>query len=181
MRNNIGPPQLRTHYPFLSNIVSRVVGFLRNHRYEVLSIISLALFYVLVISYWTHGRLMFGGDGVGYYNYYNFLQGPSFSSMIWAFTELISFNNIYIMYYFHLFLVTLFSVAGIYILSRLILKNVSGEKAKMLGMAASLLFLFNPWSVDLTYLSLVGDVSIGAGGMTFFFIGLLLFLNDGPR
>jgi hypothetical protein len=174
----VDPTQPRTHYSSLSYIVSRVIGFLRTHRYEILFLISLALSYVLVIVYWTHGKLLFGGDGVGYYNYYNFLQSPSFSGLIWAFTEFMSLNNIYAMYYSHLFLSALFSVAGIYILTRIILKNISGKRGIMLGMLASLLFLFNPWSVSLTYLSLVGDVSIGAGGLTFFFIGLFLFLND---
>ena len=156
----------------------RINRFFTTHRYEILFLISLALFYNLVIAYWTHGKLLFGGDGVGYYNYYDFLQSPSFSGLIWAFTEFISFKNIYVMYYFHLFLSTLFSIAGIYVLTRLVLKNISGQRGMMLGMVTSLLFLFNPWSVSLTYISLIGSVSIGTGGLTLFFIGLFLFFNE---
>ena len=86
------------------------------------------------------------------------------------------------MFYLHLFLDTLFSVVGIYILSRLVLNNITGSKGIIVGLLSSLLFLFNPWSVDSTYITILADVSLGTGGFTLFLIGLFLYLNgDTPK
>ncbi len=148
------------------------------HWYELMILSSISLFYVLLIAYWTQSKLLFGGDGVGYYNYYNFTQRPNPSSLIWAISEIASFENIYLMYYIHLFIGTFFSVVGIFLLTRLVLNCVTGKKSQIAGILSSLLYLFNPWSVSLTYISITNDVSIGFGGFTFFLVGLFIFLNN---
>lgn len=148
------------------------------HHSEIFYIILISLFYVLLIAFYTRGKLLFGGDQAGYYNYYDFIQSPTFSSLMWGFSQFVSIGNIYVAFYFRLFLGTLFSTLGMYILTRLIFNETGRRDGILMGLLSSLFFLFNTWSANVTYLSLIGDVSFSVGGLTFFFVGIFLFLND---
>ena len=88
-----------------------------RHKSELFFLILLSIFYVGMIAFWAHAKLLFGGDGVGFYNIYDFLQSPSASGLLWAISELLSFGNYSIMYYLHLFFDTFLATSSIYLLS----------------------------------------------------------------
>ena len=148
-----------------------------RHKSELFFLILLSIFYVGLIAFWAHAKLLFGGDGVGFYNIYDFLQSPSASGLLWAISELLSFGNYSVMFYLHLFFDTFLATSSIYLLSRVLFSYFKGLKSISYGMFASVLFLFNPWSVSLTYLSLTGDVSLGVAGFTIFLAGIFLNMN----
>ena len=150
---------------------------LLRHKAELVLLILISLLYVSLIAFWARGKLLFGGDSTGFYNIYDFLQLPSASSFFWALSDLISFGNLSIMFYLHLFFDTFLATSGIYVLSRLLFSSIRGVKGIAYGVITSVLFLFNPWSVFLTYLSLTGDVGLGVAGFTFFLVGIVMYME----
>ena len=155
----------------------RLYVILSRHKLELFLLILLSAFYVSLIAFWAHAKLLFGGDTVGFYNIYDFLQSPSASGSLWALSELLSFGNLSEMFYLHLFFDTFLATSSIYVLSRLLFITIKGLKGIAYGMIASVLFLFNPWSVSLTYLSLIYDVGLGVAGFTFFLVGILIYME----
>jgi len=164
-------------YSFQERNTLKLYDALSRHKSELFLLILLSIFYVSLIAFWAHAKLLFGGDGVGFYNIYDFLQSPSASGFLWALSDFLPLGNLSIMFYLHLFFDTFLATSSIYVLSRLLFSSIRGVKGIAYGMIASVLFLFNPWSVSLTYLSLLGDVGLGVAGFTFFLVGIVMYME----
>ncbi|MEM3192991.1 MAG: hypothetical protein QW292_13095 [Candidatus Parvarchaeota archaeon] len=150
---------------------------IKGHKKSILFILLLSILYIAILAFWAKGKLLFGGDDTGFYNVSDFLNSPSISGFFWAITYILCFNNIYLGYYLHYFIDTFLSTFSIYILSYIIFEKLNHEDRVLISCAAAVLFLFNPWSVSLTYLSIVGDVGLGVAGFTTFLIGYFYFMK----
>lgn len=150
------------------------IGFSKK---TIVMLLIVSISYVILIAFWTHGKLLFGGDDTGIYNYSDIFSSLSISNLLWALSLFLSGRNIYATYYLHLFIDTLLAESTIYLLAILLFNKLEQREKQIVGLLAALFFLYNPWSVSLTYLSLVGDVGFEVTGFNLFLIGFLLFWN----
>ena len=136
-----------------------IYGTVRRNITVLLSISSISLFYTLLIFFWTKGGLLYGGHAVGFYNVSNFFSAPSINNLVYLFSYVISFGNIYATFYIALFIFSLLTGIAIFYLTYNLMDNISGRKyAVAFSIAAIIFYLFNPNSVSLTYITFTGNV-----------------------
>lgn len=158
--------------------MGRLSRLVKQQKLSIFFILLLSILYIAILAFWAKGKLLFGGDDTGFYNISDFLNSPSINGFFWAIPYVLSFNNIYIGYYLHYFIDTFLSTFSIYILSYIIFEKLNQKDRVLISSVTAVLFLFNPWSVELTYLSLVGDVGLGVWGFTTFLIGNFYFIKN---
>ncbi len=148
-------------------------GTVKRNMVIPLSVSSISLFYVLLIFFWTKGGLLYGGDNQGFYNVSNFFSAPSINNLVYLFSYILSLGNIYATFYVTLFIFSMLTGMAVFYLSYNLMGSISGDKyAKIFSTVAVMLYLFNPSSVSLTYISFTGDVS----ATTAFFILFLAYV-----
>ncbi len=172
--NSMGNKKLHSLlFQFLQNIVSNI----KSNYIPIVSLFSLSFLYIGLIGLWAKGKLLFGGDMIGFYHLYNFFAAPSVSSFLWGVSNILTAGNIYATFYLHYYITTTLAVFSIYKLSTKIFRIDSTKNRYILGITSSALFLFNPWSITLTYLSLVSDVSLSVSGFTLILLGIVMFIR----
>ncbi|MEM3489503.1 MAG: hypothetical protein QXO75_07625 [Nitrososphaerota archaeon] len=157
------------------NEESRTIGnIVKDSLKDISPIILISIFYIFVIIFYTHGRLLYSADYPGFYNLYDSSDNV-ISTIIWDFSYISSAGNIYATYYFHLFLTTLFASVSFYYLSELLFTFREPFTKKFYGYIAVILFLINPWLVQNTFQNL--SITVNSTFFNLFLIGIFLFIS----
>jgi hypothetical protein len=156
-----------------TTLFRRFFSFLGSNLFPIVSITLISLFFVSLVLYWTKGGLLYGGDGAGFYNASNFFSyAPSPNTLVYLFSYLVGFGNVYVTFYLSLFIFSSLTGIAIFYLSYVILVNFTDrQKAEVFSVISFLLYLFNPLSISLTYINLVLSVT----AETAFFILFLAY------
>ncbi|MGC8622047.1 MAG: hypothetical protein ACP5U0_09050 [Caldisphaera sp.] len=148
---------------------------LTQRFYYLIPIILISSIYVLIILVFSHGRLFFGGDYVGFYNLNDF-QSLNANSYIWAFSYIISNGNVYATFYVHLLISTIAAAISFYYLSVNVFNSFGWKDETIYGYVSVLLFMINPWLIQNTFMNLI--IGMNITWFNLFLLGIFLSLNS---
>lgn len=134
-----------------------------NPRYNsisiILSLILTSSLFVLILLYYTHGALLYGGDGYGFYSDYQFLQQPDPNSFVFAICYLISFGNYYVAFYVFIFTSTFVTLCGVYFVTNEIFReSLCVSTRVIMVILAGVLYIVNPVALTDTFKSLIANI-----------------------
>src|ERR1700719_347666 len=85
-----------------------------KNKLPIIFCLIISISYLLLILYYTHGGLLYGGDQPGYYSIPQSLITLNTQNILYAFSLLISLNNFYVASYIELFISTFIISISIY-------------------------------------------------------------------
>lgn len=139
---------------------------------ELSPLVLLAAAYVMIILFWTHGRLLFGQDVAGIYNTYDW--SGSIGGLAEVTVLALCASNVYLAFYVTTFLLALGCATAMYALARIFTRPLSRTTSRCVAYVSAMLLLFNPWATESTFLSLISNVDIQRLGFLVFLVGSLL-------
>lgn len=148
--------------------------FTKSFR-EIWPLFFLILAYILIILYFTHGRLLVGGDFFGYYSIHD--KVDSISSAFSVLLLILSFGNFYLSFYIGVYLTALFAVIGIYYLTKEVLTRFEIQSNYIIpfSLLSAILYLYNPSILTDTFKSFLSNVSLSASLYIIFVLFIIRF------
>lgn len=156
---------------YLFFIRTKVVRFLQKDKILLFVGLILALTYTLLILYYTHGGILYGGDHFGIYSRTNPIY--SADSFLAVFSLYFTYGNYYWGFYLYLFIGAFLDCIGMFYLTREIIISLGfSNNIGYFGIIAALLYLYNPTILVNNFQSYVGNISL-----EYFFFMLLILLS----
>lgn len=148
-----------------------------------LSSVSLSLFYIGLMLFFSHGRLFFGGDNAGFYNVYDFTLDPTTASFFYFIGNVLGGFNFYAGDYIALFLIMFMILFLFYNLTRLIVFDaLSPRNTRIASVISSFFYVVGPSSITEARYSFAGNiVSPHLIFTVLFFIGTVMVIRSDRR
>lgn len=162
----------------IKNIINSTLNLIKKERIAILSSLTLSIFYIGLILFFTKGRLLYGLDNPGYYSISQALSTNSPTGYFNALSIFLSFGNYYYAFYLTRFIFAFLTLIAVYYLSTEIFDTQIDKKhLPYLGIVTSIIYLFNISVVQGTYITFLGTVSIPRITFIVFLLEAVRFLK----
>ena len=158
--------------------------FLRKQINYIVVLLMIALFYLIVILFYTHGSLLFNGDNSGFYHLtMNLFTTPT--GILEGMSLLITGSNIYGAFYMYVFLsLTIALMSAFYFSVQFFKYFLPQGYIRIAALVSSFLYVITPYILVNYYNMFLGNISITSSFFTLFLaflIGSYEFYQSKPK
>ena len=147
---------------------NKLLSFLMRGKKYIVALFIIALFYLTVILFYTHGSLLFDGDNYGFYHLTRGLFTTP-AGILEGISLFITGSNIYVAFYTYFFISMVIALMAVFYLSIEFFKYFLPPRyVRIAALTSSFLYVITPVVLVDYYNTFLGNVSINSSFFTLF-------------